>query len=304
MLFMGHKKNFVPDYIVYTDGGCAFNPGGSGGCAAVILNTKTGERTELSESYQCTTNNRMEVMAVILALKNIPEGKGVLLHSDSQYVIKTMEGYFRKKKNIDLWNVVEKACRGKKIEWRWVKGHNGNPENECCDQLCTQAMQRIEKKEDAGYQKIDGFGKIPCHQQEQTETAMTIPIELPPFFQTESFSSCSKSKYCEIYQVREQCAENILSFYRYGKSSFGDYLELKSCGIDFWSRKSEEKLFGFLRERGMDEDIILLLKVTVAKYFSDEKDQLFCLRWYMRGLLLKDCIRKTFVMKEVEENCK
>lgn len=301
---MANKKNFDPDYIVYTDGGCAFNPGGPGGCAAVILNTKTGERMELSESYQCTTNNRMEVMAVILALENIPEGKGVLLHSDSQYVIKTMEGYFRKKKNIDLWNVVEKACRGKKIEWRWVKGHNGNRENECCDRLCTQAMQGMEKKEDTGYQKIDGFGKTPCQQQEQTETAMTIPIELPPFFQTESFSSCSKSKYCEIYQVREQCAESILSFYRYGKSSFGDYLELKSSGIDFWSRKSEDKLLGFLRERGMDEDIILLLKVTIAKYFSDEKDQLFCLRWYMRGLLLKDCIRKTLVMKEVEENCR
>ena len=52
---MAKKKNFTPDYIVYTDGGCAFNPGGPGGCAAVILNNKTGERTELSESYQCTT---------------------------------------------------------------------------------------------------------------------------------------------------------------------------------------------------------------------------------------------------------
>lgn len=71
VLFMGHKKKFVSDYIVYTDGGCAFNPGGPGGCAAVILNAKTEERTELSESYRCTTNNRMEVMAVILALEKI-----------------------------------------------------------------------------------------------------------------------------------------------------------------------------------------------------------------------------------------
>ncbi len=54
----------------------------------------------------------------------------------------------------------------------------------------------------------------------------------------------------------------------------------------------------------MDEYTISLLKDTVAKYFSDEKDQLFCLRWYMRGLLLKDCIRKTWVTKEVSENCR
>lgn len=143
---MANKKNFDPDYIVYTDGGCAFNPGGPGGCAAVILNTKTGKRTELSESYQCTTNNRMEIMAVILAVEKIPEKSVVRVYSDSQYVIKTMEGHFRKKKNVDLWQRLEQACEWKIMEWNWIKGHNGNLENERCDQLCTQAMQRVEKK--------------------------------------------------------------------------------------------------------------------------------------------------------------
>ena len=95
-----------------------------------------------------------------------------------------------------------------------------------------------------------------------------------------------------------------MDFYRYGKSSFGDYLNVKSSGIDFWSRKSEEKLLGYLQERSIDEDTILLLKDTIAKYLIEEKDQLFCLRWYMRGLLLKDCIRKTLVTKEVSENCR
>ena len=148
---MANKKNFDPDYIVYTDGGCAFNPGGPGGCAAVILNTKTGKRTELSESYQCTTNNRMEIMAVILAVEKIPEKSVVRVYSDSQYVIKTMEGHFRKKKNVDLWQRLEQACEWKIMEWNWIKGHNGNPENECCDRLCTQAMQGMEKKEDSEY---------------------------------------------------------------------------------------------------------------------------------------------------------
>lgn len=301
---MANKKNFDPDYIVYTDGGCAFNPGGPGGCAAVILNTKTGKRTELSESYQCTTNNHMEIMAVILAVEKIPEKSVVRVYSDSQYVIKTMEGHFRKKKNVDLWQRLEQACEWKIMEWNWIKGHNGNLENERCDQLCTQAMQRVEKKKDIGYLETDDFWEASYQQREQKETAMTQTIELPLFFAAESFSSCTKSKYCELYQVREQCAESILSFYKYGKSSFGDYLELKSSGIDFWSRKSEEKLLEYLQERGMDEDAILSLKDTIVKYLPDEKDQLFCLRWYMRGLLLKDCIRRTLVMKEVEENCK
>ncbi len=88
----------------------------------------------------------MEIMAVILALEKIPEKSAVLVYSDSQYVIKTMEGYFRKKKNVDLWQRLEQACEGKITEWKWIKGHNGNPENECCDQLCTQAMQYMEKK--------------------------------------------------------------------------------------------------------------------------------------------------------------
>lgn len=59
---------------------------------------------------------------------------------------------------------------------------------------------------------MDNLVKAPYQQREQKETAMTIPIELPPFFETESFSPCVKSKYCEIYQVREQCAESILGF--------------------------------------------------------------------------------------------
>lgn len=106
----------------------------------------------------------MEVMAVILAMEKIPEKSVVLVYSDSQYVIKTMEGYFRKKKNVDLWQRLDQVCRRKKIEWRWVKGHNGNLENERCDQLCTQAMQRIEKKEDIGYLETDDFGKASYQQ--------------------------------------------------------------------------------------------------------------------------------------------
>ena len=93
----------IYDYIIYTDGGCECNPGGRGGYGAVIINNNTGKFTDISGGFRSTTNNRMEVMAVIKALEKIKKNTHVQLFSDSQYVIKTMNGMFRKKKNIDLW---------------------------------------------------------------------------------------------------------------------------------------------------------------------------------------------------------
>ena len=91
---MSKKKS---NYIIYTDGGCAINPGGPGGCAAVIINTETGEYKTLSEGYVSTTNNRMEMQAIILAL-NAVDVKNLTVYSDSTYVIKTMNGQFSKRK--------------------------------------------------------------------------------------------------------------------------------------------------------------------------------------------------------------
>lgn len=102
------------NYIIYTDGGCAINPGGPGGCAAVIINTETGEYKTLSEGYVSTTNNRMEMQAIILAL-NAVDVKNLTVYSDSTYVIKTMNGQFSKKKNKDLWAKISAAAKGKHI---------------------------------------------------------------------------------------------------------------------------------------------------------------------------------------------
>lgn len=120
----------IYDYIIYTDGGCECNPGGRGGYGAVIINNNTGELTDISGGFRSTTNNRMEVMAVIKALEKIEKDTHIQLFSDSQYVIKTMNGMFRKKKNIDLWKKLDKLAVAFKIEWNWVKGHNGNTYNE------------------------------------------------------------------------------------------------------------------------------------------------------------------------------
>lgn len=145
----------IYDYIIYTDGGCECNPGGRGGYGAVIINNNTGEFTDISGGFRSTTNNRMEVMAVIKALEKIKKDTHVQLFSDSQYVIKTMNGMFRKKKNIDLWKKLDKLAVAFEIEWNWVKGHNGNTYNERCDTLCQEAMTLLELEEDEGYMNTD-----------------------------------------------------------------------------------------------------------------------------------------------------
>ena len=129
-----------PAYIIYTDGGCAYNPGGPGGCAAVLINTDTGEISEYSAGYKATTNNRMEIMAVILALKHIDHGP-VQLYSDSQYVVNTLCGAYSKFSNMDLWVELEWLRASIPVFPKWVRGHSGNFYNERCDELCTAAMQ-------------------------------------------------------------------------------------------------------------------------------------------------------------------
>lgn len=143
------QENSKFDYIIYTDGGCSTNPGGRGGIGIVILNTRTGKKTEHSEGYFCTTNNRMEILAVARALELVPNGSKVQLRSDSQYVVKTMKGQYAKHKNIDLWERLDQAMVGKEVSVYWVKGHAGNPYNERCDRLAAAAM-RNPTKEDVG----------------------------------------------------------------------------------------------------------------------------------------------------------
>jgi ribonuclease HI len=139
------------DVVIYTDGGCSCNPG-PGGYGAVII--AGGKRRELSGGFKHTTNNRMELMACIVALKNIKPGASVLVHSDSQYVVNGItkgwaakwraQGWMRNKndaaENYDLWQELLDACAPLNVHFVWVKGHAGNEENECCDQLATQAL--------------------------------------------------------------------------------------------------------------------------------------------------------------------
>ncbi len=147
---------------IYTDGSSMGNPG-PGGYGAVLM--AGAYRKELSQGYRLTTNNRMELLAIIVALEalKIP-GSQVTVYTDSQYAVNSVEkkwvfGWemkaFAGKKNADLWQRFLKVYRQHNVRFVWVKGHAGNKENERCDRLATTAAQTPPLLEDTGYLNED-----------------------------------------------------------------------------------------------------------------------------------------------------
>jgi ribonuclease HI len=146
---------------IYTDGAASGNPG-PGGYGIVM--TAGSHRKELSAGFRLTTNNRMELLAVIVALEQIKQkGAQVRVTSDSKYVVDSVQkGWvfnwvkkqFKGKKNVDLWKRYLKVHPKHNIQFEWVKGHNDHPENECCDRLAVAASQKSNLPADTGYEKI------------------------------------------------------------------------------------------------------------------------------------------------------
>ena len=134
---------------IYTDGSSRGNPG-PGGYGIVML--YKGQRKELSQGYRLTTNNRMELMAVIKALEALKNDKiDITIYSDSKYVVESIEkGWiwnwekknFKKKLNSDLWKTFIPLYKKFKIKFKWVKGHSGDVENERCDELANKAQEK------------------------------------------------------------------------------------------------------------------------------------------------------------------
>lgn len=138
---------------IFTDGACSGNPG-PGGWGA-ILRTRDTEK-ELSGSEKQTTNNRMEMMAVIAALEALKRPCRVTITTDSQYVLKGMTEWLagwkaknwktaakKPVKNVELWQRMDKAISQHEVKWEWVRGHQGHVENERADQLAVQAREQI-----------------------------------------------------------------------------------------------------------------------------------------------------------------
>lgn len=135
---------------IYTDGACKGNPG-PGGWGALLV--ASGHRKEISGGEANTTNNRMEMTAVIRALELLKRPSTVEVHTDSKYVQKGISewlaGWKRRNwrtadgkpvKNQDLWQRLDALAQQHRIEWIWVRGHNGHPENERADQLANQGV--------------------------------------------------------------------------------------------------------------------------------------------------------------------
>ena len=154
-----------PDLIIYTDGGCRGNPG-PGGWGFIVINPATGNALERCGGEQVTTNNRMEMGAAIEALKAIRKpGMRIRLHTDSQYLVKSMtewvkgwkaKGWKKKDgelKNVDLLQELDQLNQLHQVSWQWVKGHNGDPGNECADGLTNRAMDAVQAGKDPSWEQ-------------------------------------------------------------------------------------------------------------------------------------------------------
>lgn len=153
---------------IYSDGGCRPNPGGVGGYGVVLETLYNGElyRKEIKKGFIASTNNRMELRGAIRGLQEVKKDVKVNLYTDSGYVVKAFnEGwiYNWKKKNYmkkgalipnaDLWKILYALVEKMNVEFIWVKGHNGHPGNEKCDELATEALLNEPTNIDEGFIK-------------------------------------------------------------------------------------------------------------------------------------------------------
>ncbi len=153
-----------PEVTIYSDGGCVFNPG-PGGYGVVL---QYGEcRKELSAGFRMTTNNRMEIMGAIAGLEALKRPCCVVVWSDSQYLVNAIElGWAKRWKsrswwrnrneralNPDLWERLLGLCEIHRVQFRWLRGHAGHPENELCDRLAREAVRPLELNIDQVYER-------------------------------------------------------------------------------------------------------------------------------------------------------
>jgi len=144
---------------IYTDGACIGNPGPGGWAAVIVSDT---DRREITGREVKTTSNRMEIMAAIKGLEQIPPGSQVRIHSDSQYLVHTMTRNWKRKANLELWHTLDRLVDERDVSWSWVKAHDGHPENERANRLANELAGRpedAEVKQVSGPTHFDAGGK-------------------------------------------------------------------------------------------------------------------------------------------------
>lgn len=294
-----NKKKQTPQirtkYAIYTDGGCIRNPGGAGGYGIVLVNTQTGETEEFSQGFISTTNNRMEVRAIIRALElareRIGETEPFLIYSDSLYAINVAQGTWQRNKNLDLWDLYDDTADGLIFAFQWVRGHNGDKHNERCDALATSAMKKKDRIKDDGYERKAA---------EETDwklkpktSAMGIELDVPEGMDIRP-DTASPDSYAKKHKTRFSCAKAICRFYAVEKPNFASYLTLKVGGLDTWSKIGED---------GLVEELGDKTAGVIRKNLKTPSMQISAMRWACRGLTVTDAIRKALVDKEVNDSC-
>ena len=141
---------------IYTDGACIGNPG-PGGWAAIVL--ENGSRRELHGSHKQTTNNRMEMLAVIKGLESVAEFAEVAVISDSQYVVNTMTRNWKRHANRDLWAMLDAETAKRTVRWEWVRGHAGHPLNEEADALANSEARKTGPSSPEALSHLDESGR-------------------------------------------------------------------------------------------------------------------------------------------------
>lgn len=149
------KTEPAPHVLLFTDGACSGNPG-PGGWAFVLKHPASGSAREDSGGDPATTNNRMEMTAAIRGFQALTRPSRVELWSDSEYVLKGLREWLpgwkargwktaakKPVKNVDLWQELDEHVQGHQVTFHWVRGHDGHPENERCDQLAVAAIERL-----------------------------------------------------------------------------------------------------------------------------------------------------------------
>jgi len=140
---------------IYTDGACVGNPG-PGGWAAIIVDG--AKRRELKGREESTTSNRMEILAAIKGLEQAPAGSQITIHSDSQYLVRTMTENWKRNTNLDLWHELDRLVAERSVDWVWIKGHNNQAENERANRLASE-MAGLKEKSPAPTH-FDSEGKV------------------------------------------------------------------------------------------------------------------------------------------------
>lgn len=154
----------MSDFEIWTDGGCAPTNPGIGGYGIIIKSNATQKQREIKQGFKKSTNNRMELRAVIEALKEIPKEASVKLHTDSEYVVKHVKGIYKKKSNNhDLWKLFDEVMEGRNsddVDIDWVEAHHKEPKNKedelhinnyRCDRMVHEARE-AELIVDEGYE--------------------------------------------------------------------------------------------------------------------------------------------------------